>query len=48
MISSNERLAFQRIPSRIMEVISRRWYYTDLVHSTIPPSGSCLWMPAFS
>jgi hypothetical protein len=26
MISSNERATFHRIPSRRMEVISRRWY----------------------
>src|SRR3954452_21684397 len=26
VISSNERPVFHRIPSRIMEVISRRWY----------------------
>src|SRR4051794_37807334 len=27
VISSNERPVFHRIPSRIMEVISRRWYH---------------------
>jgi len=26
MISSNERLAFHRIPTGMMEVINRRWY----------------------
>ena len=28
LISSNERLAFHRIPAGMMEVISRRWYDT--------------------
>jgi hypothetical protein len=28
VISSNERPVFQRISSWVMEVISRRWYYT--------------------
>jgi hypothetical protein len=30
MISSSEGLAFHRIPSGMMEVISRRWYHVDL------------------
>jgi predicted MFS family arabinose efflux permease len=33
VISSNERPVFHRIPSRIMEVISRRWYQTSLCNS---------------
>jgi hypothetical protein len=28
MISSNEKLAFHRIPAGMMEVIRRRWYET--------------------
>jgi hypothetical protein len=27
MISSNEKLAFHRIPAGMMEVIRRRWYH---------------------